>query len=46
MDMRITVISVVVAALGTLPKGLEKKGGFENLGKNRDHLDSRVVKIG
>ena len=39
-DMRVTVISIVIGALRTLPKGIEKKtGGIENQRKNRNHLD-------
>ena len=38
--MQVTVISVVVSALGTVPKGLER--GLE---QKRDHSDYNIVEI-
>ena len=39
-------IPVVVGALGTIPKGLEKTERIENYRKNRNHPGQRSVKIG
>ena len=44
--MRVTGIPVVVGALGTVPKGVEKEPeGIGNQRKDQDHPNYRVVKI-
>ena len=40
---KMTVISVVVGALGTVPKGLEKRQGEQR--KKQDHPDHSTFKI-
>ena len=46
--MNLTTISIVVGALGTVPRGLEKENteGMENQRKNRNYLDHSIVEIG
>ena len=42
--LKVTVIPVVVSALGTIPKGVEKKmGGTWNQMKNCKHLDHSIA---
>ena len=44
--MRMTVIPILVGAIGTVSKDLEKEnGGIENQRKNRDHPDQYIFKI-
>ena len=44
--MRVTVIPIVVGALRTVPKGLEKGVGIvRNWRKNRDHSDYNIIQI-
>ena len=43
--MWVTVTAILVGALGTVPKGLEKKTeGIGNPMKNQDHSDYSMVK--
>ena len=43
--MRVTVIPIVVSALGTVSKSLVKKSGrIGNQWKNQDHSDYSIVK--
>ena len=44
--MGVTVTSIGVGSLETVPKGMEKTGGTGNQKKNRDHPDHSIVKIG
>ena len=45
--MRVTVIPIVIGALGTFAKNLEKTTGeIGNQMKNRDYRDHSSVKIG
>ena len=45
--MKVTVIPMVVVALGTVTKGLgENIGGIGNQWKNRDYPDHSIVEIG
>ena len=45
--MKVTVIPVVVGALGTVPKWFGKETeGIRYEGKNRDHTNHSITKIG
>ena len=44
--MRVTVIPIVVGALGTVPKGLERRCEELKNGKNRDYSDYSIVEFG
>ena len=44
--MRVTVMPIVVSALGMVLKGFEKRLGIGNKWKNRDHPEHYFVKIG
>ena len=44
--MKLTVIPIVIGALGTIPKGLVKGLEDRNQRKSRDHLDYSIIKIG
>ena len=45
-NMKVTVIPVVVGALGIVPKALGKKTGIsENRRENRNHPDYNIFKI-
>ena len=43
--MKITVISIVVCAFGTVPKSLETEG-IGDVKKDRNHTDHRTIMIG
>ena len=45
-NMRTMMIAIVVGALGTIPKGLEKTVGTGNQSKNRDHPNYNICTIG
>ena len=45
-NMMVTVIPLVIGALGTVPKGLEKGSGrVGNQGENEDHPDQSFIEI-
>ena len=45
LNIRVTVIPIVIGALGTIPKGLEKDWkGWKST--NRHHLHNNIVEIG
>ena len=45
--MKVTVIPIVVGALGTVPKGIGKgTGGLGNKRISRDHPNYIIIKIG
>ena len=45
-NMKLTMIPIVVGALGTVPKGLEKKTlGIGNQRKNQNNPDHSIGKI-
>ena len=45
--MRVTVIPIVIDALGTIPQGIGKgTGRLENKRLSGDHLDNSIVEIG
>ena len=43
--MRVMVIPVIVGALGTVTKSLEKTVGIGNQMKNKDHTDDCIINI-
>ena len=45
LNMKMTVIPIIVSMLGSVPKGLNKKHGIGNQRKNRDHGDYTIVEI-
>ena len=46
-NLRVTIIPIVIGALGTIPKGLKKDSGkVENRGMNRDNPDYCIIEIG
>ena len=46
MNVMVMAVAIVIVALGTSPKGLEKKTGGTRNQKNWDHLDYCIMKIG
>ena len=45
-NMKMTVISILICAIGTILKSLEKTAGNGYQKKNRDHLDYNIFEIG
>ena len=41
-NMKVTVIPIVIGALGTVRKGLEREEVFENKRPNQDHPDNDI----